>query len=78
MLLEEGRGNRLRLRDGFKIINGYVRVLINIIKEGGAFHTFCSCLEVKRRIWVVSCAHHLQIIISLRNYVKNMKRKNIN
>ena len=47
-------------------------VLIKIIKEGGACHAFCSYLEVKRQIWVLSCAHHLQIIINLRNYVKNI------
>ena len=42
---------RFQRRDvGFKIINGYVMVLIKIIKEGGACHAFCSFLEVKRQI----------------------------
>ena len=45
--------------------------------EGGACHAFCSYLEVKRQIWMLSCAHHLQIIINLRNYLKNMQRKSI-
>jgi len=55
----------------------YVMVLTKITKVVGAYHAFCSSLEVKKQVWVVLYAHHLQIITSLRNYVKDMPRRNI-
>ena len=70
----EERENKYRFSDdGSVTISGYAMALTMIIKEVGVCHAFCFSQKVKKKIWVLLCAHHSLITIKQRNCVRKMQ-----